>query len=141
MLIKGTAFRRGTVNLYCIPRRCRAAISESNFFTSTASTTASYISLPQAYSSAPTLQLHSRSSVHQSIITTAMFKPTAPLLGRIRRLRLTTKQVNGGYYKGNRTGPMGWHTKHGDYILDWDRVRTYVVPEGLDFFKVRLLRS
>jgi large subunit ribosomal protein L41 len=52
------------------------------------------------------------------------------------RLRLTTKQVNGGYYKGNRTGSMGYFAKNGSYIIDWKKVRTYNVPENLADFKV-----
>ena len=31
---------------------------------------------------------------------------------------------------------MGRHTKHGGYIVDYDKVRTYVVPEGLKDFNV-----
>lgn len=65
-----------------------------------------------------------------------MFKPTQPLSRRITRLALTTKQVNGGYYKGTGTGSMGRHTKHGGYVIDWRKVRTYVVPSGLEDFKV-----
>lgn len=52
------------------------------------------------------------------------------------RLRLTTKQVNGGYYKGTRSGSMGYFAKNGSYVIDWKKVRTYVVPEDLDSFKV-----
>lgn len=52
------------------------------------------------------------------------------------RLRLTTKQVNGGYYKGNRSGAMGYFAKNGSYVVDWKKVRTYVVPEQLDQFKL-----
>ena len=63
-------------------------------------------------------------------------QPTQPLFRSLRRLRLTTKMVNGGYYKGNRTGAMGWHTKHGGYIIDPRKVRTYVVPDGLADSKV-----
>ncbi|RAL09824.1 mitochondrial 54S ribosomal protein mL41 [Aspergillus homomorphus CBS 101889] len=63
-----------------------------------------------------------------------MFKPTKPLMRM--RLRLTTKQVNGGYYKGNRTGAMGYFAKNGSYVIDWKKVRTYVVPEALDQFKL-----
>lgn len=33
---------------------------------------------------------------------------------------------------------MGSHTKHGGYIIDWDKVRTYVVPQNLKDFKVGL---
>jgi large subunit ribosomal protein L41 len=64
---------------------------------------------------------------------------TSRLLGAYRHLRLTVKDVNKGYYKGNRTGTIGRHTKHGGFIIDRTRVRTYVVPEGLKDFKVRFL--
>ncbi|KAI4276594.1 MAG: hypothetical protein LQ337_002377 [Flavoplaca oasis] len=63
-------------------------------------------------------------------------QPTAPLLRRLRRLALTTKQVNGGYYKGTGSGSMGRHTKHGGYIIDYRKVRTYVVPTDLKDFKL-----
>ena len=63
-----------------------------------------------------------------------MFKPSSPLLAR---LRLTTKQVNGGYYKGNRTGSMGYFDKKGNYVIDWKKVRTYVAPDNLEEFNVR----
>ncbi|OJJ47744.1 hypothetical protein ASPZODRAFT_63514 [Penicilliopsis zonata CBS 506.65] len=62
-----------------------------------------------------------------------MFKPSQPMMAR---LRLTTKQVNGGYYKGTRTGSMGYFAKNGSYVIDWKKVRTYVVPEDLDAFKL-----
>ncbi|KAL4891649.1 hypothetical protein BDV59DRAFT_181398 [Aspergillus ambiguus] len=62
-----------------------------------------------------------------------MFKPSQPMMAR---LRLTTKQVNGGYYKGNRTGSVGYFAKNGSYVIDWKKVRTYVVPEDLDQFKL-----
>lgn len=63
--------------------------------------------------------------------------------GSIRRLQLTTKQASkgGGYYKGTRTGPMGRHTKHGGYVLHWDKVRTYVVPAELSKCKVGFFGS
>ena len=32
---------------------------------------------------------------------------------------------------------MGRHTKHGGYVIEWRKVRTYVVPAGLKDFKVR----
>lgn len=44
------------------------------------------------------------------------------------RLRLTTKQVNGGYYKGNRTGSMGSFNKRGTYMPDLAKHRVYVAP-------------
>ena len=62
-----------------------------------------------------------------------MFKPSNPMMAR---LRFTTKQVNGGFYKGNRTGSMGHFDKKGNYVIDWHKVRTYVAPDDLDDFKV-----
>ncbi|KAF9876259.1 hypothetical protein CkaCkLH20_06202 [Colletotrichum karsti] len=50
---------------------------------------------------------------------------------KFRHVRLTTKDVNKGFYKGNRTGPTGKHTKYGGYIIQFHKVRTYVVPKGL----------
>ncbi|KAF6237842.1 hypothetical protein HO173_004043 [Letharia columbiana] len=58
-------------------------------------------------------------------------KPTAALCSRVRRLPLTTKQVSNGFYKGTGTGATGRHTKHGGYVIEWRKVRTYVVPEQL----------
>jgi large subunit ribosomal protein L41 len=60
-------------------------------------------------------------------------QPTQPLQKAIRRLALTTKQGPHNYYKGNRTGAMGTHTKWGGYKIDWTKVRTYVVPDLTDF--------
>ncbi|KAF2860083.1 hypothetical protein K470DRAFT_217719 [Piedraia hortae CBS 480.64] len=59
--------------------------------------------------------------------------PTQPLQKAIRRLPLTTKQGPHDYYKGNRTGSMGQHTKYGGYKIDWRKVRTYVCPDLTDF--------
>ena len=69
-----------------------------------------------------------------------MFKPTPRLLrspNGLRRMALTTKQTNKGFYKGTGSGSMGWHTKHGGFRLDYSKVRTYVVPKDLDSFEVR----
>ncbi|KAF2841794.1 hypothetical protein M501DRAFT_997962 [Patellaria atrata CBS 101060] len=63
-----------------------------------------------------------------------MFRPTPSLQRSIRRLALTTKQASKDYYKGNRTGSMGQHTKWGTYVIKWGKVRTYVVPEDLASF-------
>jgi large subunit ribosomal protein L41 len=63
-------------------------------------------------------------------------KPTQPLLKKISRLALNTKQANKGFYKGTGTGSVGRHTKHGGFIVEWDKVRTYVVPKNLKDFKV-----
>ncbi|ORY79931.1 mitochondrial ribosomal protein subunit L27 [Protomyces lactucae-debilis] len=48
-----------------------------------------------------------------------------------RRLPLTTKQGH-NYYKGTGTGSTGRHTKHGAYITEWEKVRTYPRPALLD---------
>lgn len=64
-------------------------------------------------------------------------RPTQALsVGRYRHLRLTTKDVGRGYYKGNRTGSMGRHTQYGGYVIEWDKVRTYAVPQNLKDCKV-----
>jgi large subunit ribosomal protein L41 len=63
-------------------------------------------------------------------------RPTEVLFRRIRRLALTTKQTNKGFYKGTGTGSTGRHTKHGGYIIEWEKVRTYVVPPNLKSFNV-----
>lgn len=63
-------------------------------------------------------------------------QPTRVLQGlKYRKLRLTTKDVNKGFYKGNRTGSMGTHTSYGTYKIDYSKVRTYVCPD-LTGFKV-----
>lgn len=41
--------------------------------------------------------------------------------------------VNKGYYKGTRSGSMGSHTKHGGYIINYNKVRNYVCPDLSDF--------
>lgn len=58
-----------------------------------------------------------------------MFNPTPQMMAR---LRLTTKQVNGGYYKGNRTGSMGHFDKRGTYRPDARKHRVYMAPEKLE---------
>ncbi|KAG4304123.1 hypothetical protein PORY_002487 [Pneumocystis oryctolagi] len=59
-----------------------------------------------------------------------MFKPSKIISGA-KRLPMTSKQGR-QFYKGSRTGSMGRHTKKGGYIIDWTKVRTFVVPSGLD---------
>ena len=68
-----------------------------------------------------------------------MFRPTQALGKKFRKLRLTTKDINKGFYKGNRTGNMGKHDKWGGFVIQFEKVRTYAVPAGLDTFKVRRL--
>lgn len=70
-----------------------------------------------------------------------MFKPTAPLFKRLRRLQLTTKQAGHDFYRGTRTGSMGQHTKWGGYTINWMKVRTYVVPQDLADFHVGIPRK
>lgn len=65
-------------------------------------------------------------------------KPTAALSKDLRRLALTTKKARKGFYKGTGTGSTGTHTKHGGFVIDYDKVRTYVVPPKLNEFKVCL---
>lgn len=60
-------------------------------------------------------------------------RATDILLRPYRKLRLTVKDVNKGYYKGTRTGSMGRHTKKGGYIIEYEKVRTYVVPSLTGF--------
>ncbi|OAA64196.1 50S ribosomal protein 27 [Niveomyces insectorum RCEF 264] len=55
------------------------------------------------------------------------------LLRPYRKLRLTVKDINKGYYKGTRTGSMGRHTKRGGYVIEYRKVRTYVVPDLTGF--------
>ncbi|KAF2089312.1 hypothetical protein K490DRAFT_13138, partial [Saccharata proteae CBS 121410] len=60
-------------------------------------------------------------------------QPTPVLQKALRRLALTTKQTGKGFYKGTRTGSMGWHTTRGGYQIDYRKVRTYIVPDLTDF--------
>ncbi|EME84064.1 uncharacterized protein MYCFIDRAFT_162925 [Pseudocercospora fijiensis CIRAD86] len=60
-------------------------------------------------------------------------QPSPILQKAIRRLALTTKQGPHNYYKGNRTGSMGRHTKYGGYVIDYKKVRTYVCPDLSNF--------
>lgn len=59
-----------------------------------------------------------------------MFKATPVLLKTLRRLPLNTKQAKKDYYKGNSVGNMGSIDQFGRFKVEWDKVRTYVYPEG-----------
>lgn len=50
---------------------------------------------------------------------------------RLRRMQLTTKSARKGYYKGTGVGILGaWDKKNPrKFIVDWDKVKTYVVPK------------
>ncbi|OZJ02294.1 hypothetical protein BZG36_05347 [Bifiguratus adelaidae] len=50
------------------------------------------------------------------------------------RFPLTSKRGH-NFYKGTRSGAMGRHTKRGGYMIDWEKVRTFVVPD-LEGFKL-----
>ncbi|KAJ2371121.1 39S ribosomal protein L41, mitochondrial [Coemansia sp. RSA 2607] len=50
------------------------------------------------------------------------------LLRGAKRGVMTSKKGR-NFYKGNRTGSMGSHTKHGNYVISLDKVRTFVVPD------------
>ncbi|CAL9731728.1 large ribosomal subunit protein mL41 [Monosporozyma unispora] len=45
------------------------------------------------------------------------------------RTALTTKQGNKTMYKGTRSSGIGKHTKHGQYVIQWNKVNTFVVPK------------
>ncbi|CCD23523.1 mitochondrial 54S ribosomal protein mL41 NDAI_0B04890 [Naumovozyma dairenensis CBS 421] len=45
-----------------------------------------------------------------------------------KRTPLTTKQGNKTMYKGTRSSGIGRHTKYGEYVINWRKVRTFVTP-------------
>ncbi|KAI8982484.1 mitochondrial ribosomal protein L27-domain-containing protein [Mycotypha africana] len=57
-----------------------------------------------------------------------MFGVTRSIQRGASRLQLTAKKGH-NYYKGTGSGAMGRHTKKGGYIVDWNKVRTFVVPD------------
>jgi large subunit ribosomal protein L41 len=72
------------------------------------------------------------------------FHPTASLLARAaRKLKLTTKQANKGFYKGTRSGNVGhfsynpkrWYI----YEIDYAKVRTFVKPAKVDMESSQLM--
>jgi large subunit ribosomal protein L41 len=59
-------------------------------------------------------------------------RPTQPLFGPgLRRLPLTTKSARKGYYKGTGVGILGhWDPANPrKFVIDWDKIKTYKVPE------------
>lgn len=48
-----------------------------------------------------------------------------------KRHALTTKQGNKHYYKGTGSSGYGQLNKNGKYVVNWTKVRTYVVPLDL----------
>lgn len=49
-----------------------------------------------------------------------------------KRLPLTTKQGNKNYYKGTGSSGNGKLNKSGIYVMNWEKVRTFVVPSDLN---------
>jgi len=45
-----------------------------------------------------------------------------------RRHPLTTKKGNKNFYKGTRSSGIGRFTSKARYLINWDKVRTFVVP-------------
>ncbi|EDK43396.1 60S ribosomal protein L27, mitochondrial [Lodderomyces elongisporus] len=58
-----------------------------------------------------------------------------------KRHPLTTKQGNKHYYKGTGSSGIGNIDSRGRYHINWDKVRTYVVPVGLNASKLKPLVS
>lgn len=64
------------------------------------------------------------------------FRTGAPPYGFTKkgnnRWPLTTKDGNKNYYKGTGSSGIGRWTKHGRYKVNYEKVRTYVVPAQLE---------
>ncbi|RLV92138.1 54S ribosomal protein L27 mitochondrial [Spathaspora sp. JA1] len=58
-----------------------------------------------------------------------------------KRHALTTKQGNHTFYKGTRSSGVGKLNARGQYIMNWDKVRTYVVPAELNTTELKALVS
>ncbi|ABN65369.2 predicted protein [Scheffersomyces stipitis CBS 6054] len=58
-----------------------------------------------------------------------------------KRLPLTTKQGNKHYYKGTGSSGYGKLNSSGTYIINWNKVRTYVVPADLQNTELKALVS
>ncbi|KAI8371662.1 mitochondrial ribosomal protein L27-domain-containing protein [Radiomyces spectabilis] len=63
-----------------------------------------------------------------------MFGVIRALPRSAKRMPLNAKRGH-NYYKGTGSGAMGRHTKRGGYVIDWSKVRTFVVPD-LEGFKL-----
>lgn len=49
-----------------------------------------------------------------------------------KRHPLTSKQGRKGFYKGTGSSGYGKNDKNGIYRMNWNKVRTYYVPQGLE---------
>lgn len=58
-----------------------------------------------------------------------------------KRHPLTTKQGNKHYYKGTGSAGYGKLNQYGQFIVDWAKVRTYVVPADLHSTDLKALVS
>ncbi|RKP31272.1 hypothetical protein METBISCDRAFT_22586 [Metschnikowia bicuspidata] len=56
-----------------------------------------------------------------------------------KRHPLTTKQGNKTFYKGTRSNGYGKLNSAGHFIMDWQKVRTYVVPADLKTTNLKCL--
>lgn len=58
-----------------------------------------------------------------------------------KRHPLTTKQGNKHFYKGTGSSGYGKVNRSGHYVVNWAKVRTYVVPQGLHSTDLKALVS
>lgn len=58
-----------------------------------------------------------------------------------KRHPLTSKQGNKHYYKGTGSSGYGRLNAAGTYVVDWKKVRTYVVPADLNTTDLKALVS
>jgi len=56
-----------------------------------------------------------------------------------KRWALSTKQGNKEFYKGTGSTGVGQHTRKGNYRVNWEKVRTFVVPSNVDSTELRPL--
>lgn len=49
-----------------------------------------------------------------------------------KRHALTSKQGNKNFYKGTRSSGVGKQSRKGLYIINWEKVRTFVVPTNFN---------
>ncbi|KAG0358110.1 mitochondrial ribosomal protein L27-domain-containing protein [Gamsiella multidivaricata] len=61
-----------------------------------------------------------------------MFGITKCIMRGSSRQQLTSKRGR-NFYKGTGSGAMGRHTKRGGYLIEWEKVRSFVVPDLTDF--------
>lgn len=54
-----------------------------------------------------------------------------------KRWSLTTKQGNKNHYKGTGSTGVGTWTRLGQYRVNWEKVRTYVVPRDMEGTELR----